>query len=425
MDILQVVSQDPVILHQFMQLFSTPGVALYDEQLYRGFMKDFVLPHHHHANPLHLPLSTEQYPREGITATLLEFHTAGLLSSEEYVRLYRRCQKASPVLRHIYNTYLREHSNENCVNSLKTACTLFEQLAPPKATMSQAHALILQQLQERGMVGNEERQWAEREYSRGNDVIQKALILCEKNGDLEGLSEVIHRMIEMINEYEQEVQARTFLELFINNLWKEGKLTDQQEEVLRRLLEQPASVLLGVYEKYTQTGNLEQLINTLIALSNNNNDNRNNSNNNDTINNDDEGLQNDDEGIAEKRKRLSGEEQVNRDFSPRPSPSALFPFLSPSSSSSAFATTLSPVLSLSAMSEEGAGEWIDEHGHEDDEDDEDDEDEYEDDGNGLPTRQEVEQIIESVSMDLTEDERKVCLSLIEEGNVDIICLVGI
>ena len=452
MDYLQSVSQDPHLLHRFVELLSTPSETLHQETTYREFLKDYVLPHHHHPNPLHLPLSKENYPREGIVAILLELQKAGVLSAEEYVVLHRRCQEASPVLRRIYNNYLHDIQKEkndnnllqdriieNIGNSFKTACTLFLHLQPEPKGMTSTHTILLQTLETTSQITAEEARWVTAEYTRGNAVIRNAFALCEETGDMNGLRAMLSSVMQLVRKYELAVNAQKYFVVLVKELQTEGSITERQAATLDVLLCEPAPCLVGLYSEYQRSGDFEGLLSALLYVS--------------SCDWELSSLTSQ-EGMLEIHSPISrkgvGSQSISLQTTPFVSNLSKVAediggegeqvvegehigLLSQiSSSSSSLSSSSSSVRVHSQrkrrqVQHEKKEEEEEEEEYENDEEEEvDDDDDDDDDGTNyrIPDRGEVEAVIRSLEGLLTMEEETMCLGLTNESNIDVIYGVG-
>ena len=331
MSLLQAVGEDPSILHAFVELIIDPTTSLQNPSTYAAFIQSHkVVPHA--AHPLHYPFHDEPYPTDPIITQLLELQKSGIISADEYVGLYRRCTTESPVLRHIYHMWKQTGKQEEFGKSIKLAISIYSLLRPHSETISDpAHAAILQQVYDAGMMGTEELRWVIQEYCQGNEVVRSAFSLCEETQDMCGFVEVLHSMMEMVHRYEMAEEAQEFLTVLVRELLEEGSLSQQQATVLSVLLQEPSQCLCDLYQEYRRSGDFEGLLGALLYVSS------------------------------------------------------------------------SELPSTEDTPEEEAEEK---------------------ESVSLPSREEVLETVRSLQSTISEEERNVLISLIEEGNVDVICSVG-
>ena len=268
MDLLQVVSEDPAVLHAFVELIMDSNTDLQNSSTYSSFIKTHRVVPSHTAHPLHYPFHDEAYPTDQIITRLLELQKSGVISADEYVGLYRRCTAESPALRHIYNTSVQSEKNDGFGNSIKLAISIYNLLRPHSESIADpAHAAILQQVYDAGMMGAEELRWVMQEYCQGNEVVQSAFSLCEETQDVCGLVEVLHSMMEMMHRYEVTVEVQEFLSVLVRELLDGGSISQEQATVLSVLLQEPAQCLCDLYQEYRRSGDFEGLLGALLYVS--------------------------------------------------------------------------------------------------------------------------------------------------------------
>ena len=267
MSILQAVGEDPSVLHSFVELIINPTTSLQDPSTYAAFIQSHnVVPHTVH--PLRYPFHDEPYPTDPIIAQLLELQKSGIISADEYVGLYRRCAAESPVLRHIFHMWKQTGKQEEFAKSVKLAISVYSLLRPHSESISDpAHAAILQQVYDAGMLGAEELRWVIQEYCQGNEVVRSAFSLCEETQDMCGFVEVLHSMMEMVQRYETAEEAQEFLTVLVRELLEEGSLSQQQAIVLSVLLQEPSQCLCDLYQEYRRSGDFEGLLGALLYVS--------------------------------------------------------------------------------------------------------------------------------------------------------------
>ena len=93
--LLQIIQEDPKVLHLFVSYASASNIRVTDAELYHEFIRQHpcssVRPH---------SLYSENYPVQAITGVLLELEKKAMLTRVEYAMLYRRCASHSVVLEH-------------------------------------------------------------------------------------------------------------------------------------------------------------------------------------------------------------------------------------------------------------------------------------------------------------------------------------
>ena len=179
---------------------------------------------------------SERY--EEITAKLLELQQRKTLTADEYVRLYRRCVANSPALQFVFTAYARDGKEEDLVEMLKLADSMFLRLRPTCSSFSNpSHASILAHMEKERLLNAEELEWVKQAYCQGSEVVQSAFSLCAETGDVAGLVSMLRSVIEMVRNYETAIETQEFIGELVKELLNEESLSPSQAAVLSALLE--------------------------------------------------------------------------------------------------------------------------------------------------------------------------------------------
>ena len=260
--LLQTVSEDVATLHAFVPLMASEDASARNSHVYHVFYDSHrtAASQHHVAVP--------SYPSERITAKLLELQQRKTLTADEYVRLHRRCVANSPALQFVFTAYARDGKEEDLVEMLKLADSMFLRLRPTCSSFSNpSHAAILAHMEKERLLNAEELEWVKQAYCQGSEVVQSAFSLCAETGDVAGLVSMLRSVIEMVRNYETAIETQEFIGELVKELLNEESLSPSQAAVLSALLEKPAPCLCELYKEYKQSGDFEGLLSALLYLS--------------------------------------------------------------------------------------------------------------------------------------------------------------
>ena len=260
--LLQGVSEDVATLHAFVPLMASEDSSVRNPQVYQVFYDS-----HRTSNTQHR-VAVPSYPSDGITAKLLQLQQRKTLTADEYVRLHRRCVANSPVLQFVFTTYARDGKEDDLVEMLKLADSIYLRLRPSCTSFSNpSHTSILAHMEQKQLLSGEELEWVKQAYCQGNEVVQSAFSLCEETGDVAGLVSMLRSVIEMVRNYETAIETQEFIGELVKELLNEESLSPSQAAVLSSLLEKPAPCLCELYKEYKQSGDFEGLLSALLYLS--------------------------------------------------------------------------------------------------------------------------------------------------------------
>lgn len=259
--LLQIIQEDPKVLHLFVSYASASNIRITDAELYREFIRQHpcssVRPH---------SLYSENYPVQAITGVLLELEKKAMLTRVEYAMLYRRCAGHSVVLEHCYSIFSKEKDEAAFVRSVRVAIELYDLLKGRSQPMKADHARIMQYIIDHRLLSEEEVEWMLREYSEGNEVLLNSLDVCSETQDVEGLVVLLHNVMGMLISYQLNAEVQEYLGVLVREMLTSGVVTQAQAERLLGLLQEPDECMRGLYEEYRHSGDFEGLVNALVVM---------------------------------------------------------------------------------------------------------------------------------------------------------------
>ena len=260
--LLQGVSENVTTLHAFVPLMTADESSVRNPQVYQVFYDSHITSNAQHR------VAVQNYPSDRITAKLLLLQQQKTLTADEYVRLHRRCVANSPALQFVFTAYARGEKEDDLVEALKLADSMYLRLRPTCNSFSNpSHASILGRMEKERLLSGEELEWVKQAYCQGNEVVQSAFSLCEETGDMAGLVSMLRSVIEMVRNYETAIETQEFIGELVKELLSEESLSPSQASVLSSLLEKPAPCLCELYTEYKQSGDFEGLLGALLYLS--------------------------------------------------------------------------------------------------------------------------------------------------------------
>ena len=259
--LLQIIQEDPKVLHLFVSYASASNIRITDAELYHEFIRQHpcssVRPH---------SLYSENYPVQAITGVLLELEKKAMLTRVEYAMLYRRCASHSVVLEHCYSIFSKEKDEAEFVRSVRVAIELYDLLKGRSQPMKADHARIMQYIIDHRLLSEEEVEWMLREYSEGNEVLLNSLDVCSETQDVEGLVVLLHNVMGMLISYQLNAEVQEYLGVLVREMLASGVVTQAQAERLLGLLQEPDECMRGLYEEYRHSGDFEGLVNALVVM---------------------------------------------------------------------------------------------------------------------------------------------------------------
>lgn len=267
--LLQIVSEVPQSLHDFIQLVHANKSQLTNHVIYALFLDSHANALSRSAHPLYYPFHMEEYPSSQITGHLLELEKEGSINRIEYIMLYKRCMMSSPVLRHCYSVLAKTKNTQMFVKNVRLCLTVYDTIQPTTMThMNETDAMILEEIIIKKHLQEFELTWLLNEYNEGNEVVINAFSVCRQTGDIAGLLSVLHSIIQMYSVYQDEMEAKQFLTVLVKELIANETITNEQAEVLSVLIQEGNACLIELYKEYKRSSDFVGLLDALIYVSN-------------------------------------------------------------------------------------------------------------------------------------------------------------
>ena len=259
--LLQIIQEDPNVLHLFISYASASNIRITDASLYHEFI------HSHPCSSVRShSLYSENYPVQAITSVLLELEQKSMITRVEYAMLYRRCASHSVVLEHCYSIFCKEKDEEAFVKSVRVAIELYNLLKGRSQPMKADHARIMQYIIDHNLLSEDEIEWMLCAYSEGNEVLLNSLDVCNETQDVDGLVILLRNVMAMLVSYQLKAEVQEYLGVLVNEMLSSGVVSRGQAERLLGLLQEPDECMRGLYEEYRRSGDFEGLVNALMVM---------------------------------------------------------------------------------------------------------------------------------------------------------------
>lgn len=266
--LLHAVSESTSSLQAFTKMIHS-NQSLVNHDLYSIFLSPYSSSSSESIHPLYYPYHMESYPSRPLTNLFLQLEKETVISRIEYIQLYKRCMMNSPALRYCYTTYIKTNNRDAFANNLHLCLSVYNKMKPTRMTqMSESDAVVFEEIIVKQMLQESELIWLLNEYNENNEVILNALSVCQETGDLNGLLTVVHSIMQMYTAYQDELEAKQFLQVLIREMVNNNTVNQEQADRLILLVQESNECLIDLYKEYKKSSDFEGLLAALIYISN-------------------------------------------------------------------------------------------------------------------------------------------------------------
>lgn len=266
--LLHAMSESISSLQAFTKMIHS-NQNLTNHDLYSIFLSPYSTSSCNSIRPLYYPYQMESYPSQSLTDLFLQLEKETAISRIEYIQLYKRCMTNSPALRYCYTEYMKNHNRNAFANNLHLCLSIYNSMKPTRMTqMSESDAVIFEEIIVKQLLQESELIWLLNEYNENNEVILNALSVCQETGDLNGLLTVIHSIMQMYTVYQDELEAKQFLQVLVREMVNNNTINQEQADHLTLLVQESNECMIDLYKEYKVSGDFEGLLAALIYISN-------------------------------------------------------------------------------------------------------------------------------------------------------------